>query len=1334
MNKAPNVKFSLRKLLLAMTAAGPMAILPSPVWATLPTSSSFSVTNGSATVSTASPVATITASDKAVLVWGAGNFNIASGETYNFSVPTGGSVLNKVGYNANNTLAAVDTAVINGTLLSTGRVFVLANGNVTVGSGAAINTSGGLFVSTLQETSDFNYTTTGNLGLTGNSTGSVTLGSNATAASVAGSLEVWSGLINVNSLTVSGDGILRTTTANQAISIGALAGTTVGGNLTVVTNNGAVTTPNTLTSNVTSFNNNGGNNSITVNGNFGTLLLSSNGTVTVTDSNDVNLGASSVGGALSVTATNSITTTGLVAAGNTVSLTSTTSGNVTFANNSTAAGAVSASAASGAISLTPAGNVTLGALSAGTVGVSSNGVVTVNGAIASSGNVSISGTSINQTSTGAVNATANVVNYTSTAGNIVLGNITANTLNVTANGSITQGSGVLTTTANGSNSFNAGSTGNISLTNANQMSNSTLTVTGNVISIANNLPVILGNTTAAGNVTINTAGSAAGAATIQLGANTGGTSSSVINVTGGLNLTTNNSAVSDDNELTIRVFGPVALNTAGAAVTLDSAVGASGRGSASYGQFSGNLAGGALTIHENQTLAVGTITAGAVTLNSVNSNILYNGTLTAASIGIANATSGNQTQTDIGIINVTGTSSFRSANNTTTGGTMLNNSQNVFGGAVTLTGGGNNIIIASTNLTMASGSNTNAANLTTLQTVGSTSNTLVVNMGNASNVTAVSAGEISVTGGLYRNLTLNASSTSATAITSSANFTANNTLTLTSAGNVTLGNTTLGSTSAGASNNITNVVFANVAGDSVVVSNRNLNVSGNSGGNVTLVAGANGAFSSNWNVTFGNLNVKGLSVETRNGAGNSAGEGISGVISQNSNTRLHVESTANFTTFNNTITLANSGNNFGRVGAFAGSGAISISEDGTMKVGNISTTASTTLTSRFGSIIEDAANAVDITVNGSGSVLTLNAASGSVLLGNTTHTAGATTGNVVAANVTASGAAALISTGSITLGNIAANSLSVTSGNAISQSGVAQIYGAATFNATNSISLTNAANNFGPVSLTTGTAAQSISIAENGTLNLRSVTMPAGTNGTFTATSANGDIIDSGLSGFKPGGTTASPGSGVVTLSAANGNIVIDDPTSDIPTTAGVVFNAKNVTLAVLGNSTLVLGNSSTASVATGNLTVTSALGHIANAGNVTVTGNAFFQTGAGNITLNQSGNQFGSVRFVGNEVSIRQSGDMKLVTGSSAIAGAQFSSGGNITVDRTAGGSLSFGNTVSMAATGSITLPKAIQAAGTLTVNAAGTKDLSALSVAGDLSGKNPVNLGTGTYLAPGQ
>src|SRR5882724_5470400 len=99
MNKAQSVRLSLRKLFIATLALGPLAILPSPVWATLPSASSFTVTNGSATVGVSSSVASITASDKAVLVWGSGNFLIGAGETYNFSLPSGGAVLNKVGYN-----------------------------------------------------------------------------------------------------------------------------------------------------------------------------------------------------------------------------------------------------------------------------------------------------------------------------------------------------------------------------------------------------------------------------------------------------------------------------------------------------------------------------------------------------------------------------------------------------------------------------------------------------------------------------------------------------------------------------------------------------------------------------------------------------------------------------------------------------------------------------------------------------------------------------------------------------------------------------------------------------------------------------------------------------------------------------------------------------------------------------------------------------------------------------------------------------------------------------------------------------------------------------------
>jgi hypothetical protein len=94
----------------------------------------------------------------------------------------------------------------------------------------------------------------------------------------------------------------------------------------------------------------------------------------------------------------------------------------------------------------------------------------------------------------------------------------------------------------------------------------------------------------------------------------------------------------------------------------------------------------------------------------------------------------------------------------------------------------------------------------------------------------------------------------------------------------------------------------------------------------------------------------------------------------------------------------------------------------------------------------------------------------------------------------------------------------------------------------------------------------------------------------------------------------------------------------------------------------------------------------------------------------------------------------MKILTGSSATGQANLasSSGGITIVKDPSAGLVTFGSVVNMSATTTITLPKLMQAAGTLTVSAAGTKDLSALSITQDLGGKTPVNIGTGAYVPP--
>src|SRR5207244_1491311 len=116
------------------------------------------------------------------------------------------------------------------------------------------------------------------------------------------------------------------------------------------------------------------------------------------------------------------------------------------------------------------------------------------------------------------------------------------------------------------------------------------------------------------------------------------------------------------------------------------------------------------------------------------------------------------------------------------------------------------------------------------------------------------------------------------------------------------------------------------------------------------------------------------------------------------------------------------------------------------------------------------------------------------------------------------------------------------------------------------------------------------------------------------------------------------------------------------------------------------LGATTGTAVATGNLTVTSILGDITQAGPLSVTNNAFFQTGTKNISLGST-NSFGTLRFVGNQVIIYQNNDMKILTGSSATGPADLrSNGGSITIVNSGGGLVTFGSTVGLAATTTIT------------------------------------------------
>lgn len=1352
MKKASNIRLSLRKLLIATLAVGPLAVLPAPLWAAVPGSAPYTVTSGSATWSAVGSTATVNSTDKTILVWNPTAFTIAVGETFNFTGPAGGAILNKVGYTTTGGLAATDTATIAGTLFSTGKVFILANGAILVDGTASITTNGGLVLSTLQETSDFSFLTTGALSGTGAALGTgVTIGSAGASPNISGLLDVSAGAIVSHRAAVSGDVIYRTVTAAAGIDLAQSGTLAAGGNLSVTTNAGAIIGTNAVTvgtvgsGNQTASLSTGVTTGAGVNvtltnaaNNFEIVSVNAIGTaadVTIFDTNIVTIGASTVGRDLIVNATGTAGTVGIqnngtVSVGrNATFTTATDNSGISVGNNSTVAGVLAGTAINAPFTFNGTGNITVGTngavagIAITTTGnrssvsvTAANGTLTVNSPISATGN-GTAGAGITLTAgTIATNAaitqsaaTGQTVTLNATTGGVTVNSpITGDKLTLrTAGGAITQTAGGLLTTANSgtniqpvANVFNAG-TGLITLTAANNAlaAGSVVQLTGSGASVNNVNSLWLGTTSVTGGVNLTTLTAGQG---IQIGAGLG-TSGQAINIGGVLTATTNAGPITDENYGAQSIFGGLNLTTTGGSVTLDAAR-ATGLLSplVQFGAVAINSGVGAIDIAESATLNLGAITtSGGLIARSATGGVIDSGALNV------NAATFNITNSAESVV-------------------IDNAGQNI--ASVNVQGGTNHSILVGSASTLA-GSLINGGNLTFASSAGVA---LTLGANNITgNLTVNSGGTIAATGALAvaGDLSLIAADPSATSITQTTGISATGVTTLASSGNIVLTNV---------GNNFNSVVFNGVTGNARVDDANNITASGNATALVDVRAGANNGIGGAFAVTLGNLKVGSLNAQAQDGTGGTGG-GISGTITQTAGTAIHSEGVASFTAEGANIVINNAGNNFGRLNATAGTAGITLRENGTIKLGVISNNGSnTTITSETGSIIEDSAiGSAATSYTTTNATISLNAANGSIQLGGLT--------NVVAGPVTAggstritasapNGSVQLFSSGTnVTIDTITANSFSMnnTGGGNLTQAGNGiKSFGAASFTSGANMTLTNSGNNFGRVSITSTSASKNITITEGGTLNLGTVTMVGGATGNFTATSTSGDIIDTGLGGVKLGGVAGvapAPGTGIVTLSAPTGNIILDDPTTDFATTGGVVFNGGNVTLSGLGQTTIWLGAPNAASTA-GNLTVTSAIGSIGNSGNLTVSGNAFFQAGAGNIALSQTANQFGSIRFVGNQVSIAQSNNMNIQTGSSAIGLAQLAStGGNITIVNVGGGPVSFGSNVGMTASGSITIPKLLQAVGTLTVNAAGIKDLSALSLSADLSNKVPVNLGTG-------
>ena len=349
----------------------------------------------------------------------------------------------------------------------------------------------------------------------------------------------------------------------------------------------------------------------------------------------------------------------------------------------------------------------------------------------------------------------------------------------------------------------------------------------------------------------------------------------------------------------------------------------------------------------------------------------------------------------------------------------------------------------------------------------------------------------------------------------------------------------------------------------------------------------------------------------------------------------------------------------------------------------------------------------------------------------------------------------------------------------ITQSGSSAIHSATTTldAGTHAITLSNATNDFGTVSVTGG--ALSLGDANAMTVHLVSVdsaTLVAGatldvdggtTNGLFLtgngvvlgattvggalAATATGAGTITQTSAIQVGGTsTLDAGSHAVTLANA-GNVF-----SDVVTVTGGVVNLASSTLLIANllnagsatlnaNGTLFLGGSSTGAVSgTGNgiaflasgtnfggpVDVHSGGAAITQAGSVAVTGTTLLDAGSGNVTLTGIGNNFGGLVTVnGGTVGIADGGAMSVHLGSVnnaslAATGALAVDGGTATGLTASGNGVSFGTTsvggalvANTTGTGTIAQTGVLSVAGATTLNA-GTHAITLADVANDFGG----------------
>lgn len=1257
MNNKLNNNFSMRKLLLTALVAGPLAVLPAPLWALPDVTSANLTTSSGVTTQVVGTTLNVTAPDKAILTWqafGSGSSLISAGEVINYFLPSStASVLNSVSGGVAST--------INGSVISNGNVYVLNPSGIVIGATAQINT-GGFYASTVAEPSGF-FSINGSLSFAGTSSASITVAGTGTTSGVdaatiqavgpGNNIYLAGNQVNVNggkfygNLFVRSSGAGTNTTFSSAgpVSINQVGSPLVGGGLNITTNGGNVvlTGANSLTiapsvassTGAVSINTtgNGVNGSITQGA--GAFIANTTGTVvtlnagTGTTSAAITLGTTAndfltvgaTGSNISLTDVNGIVLNAMTATGNlnvtAGSMTNATTVNIAGpitqgAGTHTVGGTVTLSPTLGTtVSFTGTGNLTFAALAnnPGTTTIATSGDLALNGGITASNALSLTSTGGQITGTAITTSSTLTITATSSSGKLTATTVQGATGTINVAGDITT-TGQLRNNA-GSTMNVTSSAGNISLGTVTNSSTLNLTATVGTITtgtIASSSTLTISAPSAAGTIstglitqssTRTTTLTSGGSITLA-----GGTVPTlVVNSTGGS--VTQNAAITSTSAATINALGDITLTSANDfnLLTLQG----------------GSAASAGFSVNEANNIVLG---------NATNARAATTVTTTAGNITIGNA------QFD----------------------TLA------FGSTLALTAGGTGQIITTTN-------NLTVFGNVTLATTNQNAQFGLDIFGNSANY---QFGQINAnlgTGALnvVENTTLNLGNITASSITArslASDIVNTNKLTTTGAvtvyansifnpGNVTLNNST---------NAIAGAVVISNAKDVTVVNN----------GNTAIMAGstANGkAATGTVNVTVTGTAANTLTFNTQNGGDYN----IVGFTAPGSVTISDP----------NTLTLQNA------VTPSANNQAISVTAAGVITLGsgiNLGGTGAVSFTSTGSSagIVDSAPN---IRIFGASTFTSDN----SISITNAGHSLGAvslvTTGGTVSGaqfvpassmNITyteggtANLATVTINSNAVTAANSttgaapAPGSLTVVStGGNIQQSAAGSISVPSPSGSTNTVSFTS---NAGAVTLTNGAGTNNIvpaiaisavgnsSIAQtSGNVVLGNVAV---TGGTFTVDTSAGvarTITQATGTTVKAfGNSTFNTQGAKITLTNSGNNFGGVTANSQISAAAGA-----DIAITETGTLNFLSVNSGTA----GTLAATSESGAIiqSGTGGLTVGGNATFTASAAGITLNTgtTSNTFGGatnknilVTTAGN-VSIQDASTVTILNGNSNVGGA---------------------------------------------------------------------------------